>query len=436
MKLKRYLALFLAVVLTAACCACSAAPKTAEQALERMQAALQKTPCSHAEMVMELHMTPENGAQELLSRTTYDIRISQEPVSGCITATAEVDGSRSVTENYSLVEDGALVSYIHSGNVWMKLSGGQTPGAYAASASTVNVDASSAALDESVSSYEGREAICLSSQLDGAALQESLGTMLESLGQQLGTEGAEAPDCSALCGEARIYLDGKTCLPMAQELQVSGLGDVLAQLGVRAEITACTATIRYLSYEQQPEILLPEGAAEKAETWTRLLSGEPDNGDGTFTIREGSALVDIVPPEGFTLSDKGYDHLYFTREDQRQVRYTMYHSTAAQLRATVDSQLARYGDLPRSVSREQLSLAGAALDFEADVVQVVWSSYEEGLLYAWAELGRSDSGQYLLFVQVTDGYNDGLGGRKDADVTAEEFMDYLNAAVPSALMEQ
>ena len=32
-------------------------------------------------------------------------------------------------------------------------------------------------------------------------------------------------------------------------------------------------------------------------------------------------------------------------------------------------------------------------------------------------------------------YNDGMGSKKSADVTPEEFMAYLNAAAPSDLMD-
>lgn len=448
MKTKGFLSLCLAALITLACCGCSQQPETAAQWVEAMEAALDKTPCTHAQLVMDMAMTleaPEAGSLTMSTRTTNDVRVSQEPASGCTTATVEVDyggeTSRTVTENYTVMEDGALVSYIHSGGVWMKLSTGQTPEGLAQAASVVSVAADAAAMDETVTTFEGREAVCLTAQVTGEAMEEALGALVESLRQQSGASADEAAavDYSALTCDMRIYVDKKTCLPMAQEMTFSGMSEALSPLygalDMTVAVTACTATATFLSCEAQEAITLPEGAAEKAEAWERLLAGEPDNGDGTFTIREGTALVDIVPPEGFQLTDKAYDHLYFKRDDNREVRYTMHHGYATDFTAGLDQQLTRYGSLPRSVSRQQLSLEGDTLHFDADIAGVEWQSYEEGLMYAWAHLGSSDVADYYLFVQVTDGYNDGLGHQKSADITPEEFQTYLNHATPSDLME-
>lgn len=451
MKLKRFLSVCLAAMLVVTCCACSAQPGTPAQVVEKMQRALDKAPCSHAQMVVDIAMTldgGESGTLELTASTTNDIQITQKPVSGYTTAAVEVtyDGetNRTFTENYAVVEDGGLVSYIHSNGVWLKLSTGQTAEDLAKSASTVSVEPSSAAIDEAVTEYQGKEVICLTTRLSGDALQATLGGMLESVSQQGGAlaEGAEAMgaiDYAALTCDARIYLDEQTYLPLAEEMTFSGLSDVLAplyaQAGITVDVTDCTASAVFLSYEAQEAAVLPQGAAEKAETWARLLSGEPDNGDGTFTIREGTVLLDIVPPQGFEVSDTGYDHVYFTRDDHREVRYTVHYGTTATIAAKIDGQLARYGSLPKNISRQQMSLAGDTLDFEADIVGVEWQSYEEGLLYGWSDLGSDGVGTYFIFVEVMDGYNDGLGHSKSADVTPEEFVTYLNAATPSELME-
>lgn len=450
MNLKRIMSVSLAAVLAVSCCACSPEPETPAQVVEKMQAALLETPCGHAQMVMDMAVTldgGEHGTLEMSTKTTNDITISQEPVSGYTTATVDVDyggeKSQNFTENYSVVEDGELVSYIHSDGVWMKVSTGQTPEDLAKSASSVSVDAANVAIDETVTEYDGKEAICLTTQLTGEALQDTLGGMLESIGQQGGSleEAADTVgsiDYSALTCDARIYLDKETYLPMAEEMTFSGMSDVLgplyAEMGMTADVTNCTASASFLSYEAQEETVLPEGAKEKAEKWMRLLSGEPDNGDGTFTIREGAALIDIVPPEGFELTDKGYDHVYFKRDDYREVRYTAHYGTAEYFTSKIDRQLSRYGDLPRKVSREQMTLAGDTLTFDADIVGVEWQSYEEGLMYAWADLGSDGNANYFIFIEVEDGYNDGIGNKKSADVTPDEFMAYLNAASISDLM--
>lgn len=450
MKRKKLMSLCLAAALAVACCACSPEPETPAQVVEKMQAALLETPCGHAQMVMDITMTldgGEYGTMEMTTKTTNDMTISQEPVSGYTTATVDVDyggeKSQNFTENYSVVEDGELVSYIHSDGVWMKVSTGQTPEELAGSASSVGMNAENVAIDETVTEYNGKEAICLTTQITGDSLQALLGGMMDTLGQQGGAleEAADtvgAIDYSALTCDSRIYLDKQTYLPMSQEMTFTGMSEVLnpmyEQMGMKADVTSCTASATYLSFEAQEETVLPEGAKEKAEKWMRLLSGEPDNGDGTYTIREGAMLIDIAAPEGFELKEKGYDHVYFKRDDYREVHYTAHYGTAEHLVSRIDKELARYGNLPKKVSREQIPLSGETLDFTAEIVGVEWPSYEEGQMYAWADLGTDGSANYYVFIEVTDGYNDGLGNKKSADVTPEEFMAYLNTATLSDLM--
>lgn len=450
MKTKRFLAVCLAALIALSCCACAARtepepePETAAQVVEKMQTTLAQTPCTEAQLVMELAMTLDDGAGGSLAasaKTTSNVRVSLEPVSGYTTAATELDiggeRSQSVTENYSILEDGALVTYLHSDGVWMKLSTGQTPEELARAASAVSVDVSNAAIDESVTEYEGKQAICLTGPIGGEALLAALDGMLEGLRQQVGeADTAGALDGSALSCDVRLYLDKSSYLPLAEELTFSGVSEALAPLYAQADVSRCTASAVFLSYEAQEETTLPEGAKDRAEKWMRLLSDEPDNGDGSFTIREGAALIDITAPEGFALADKGYDHVSFKREDNREIHYTAVHGTEEYLVSKIDQQLARYGDLPESVSREELTLDGEALSFAAQIVGVVWSSYEEGRMYAWAELGRSEEANYYIFIEVVDGCNDGLGNIKSADVTPEEFMAYLNAAVPSDLLDE
>ena len=234
MKMKRFLSVCLAAVIAVFCCACSPEPETPAQVVEKMQAALLETPCGHAQMVMDMTMTldgGEYGTLEMSTKATNDIKITQEPVSGYTTATVDVDyggeKSQSFTENYSVVEDGELVSYIHSDGVWMKVSTGQTPEDLAKSASSVSVDAANVAIDETVTEYEDKEAICLTTQITGEVLQDTLGGMLESIGQQGGAledaaETAGTIDYSALTCNARIYLDKETYLPMVEEMTFSG----------------------------------------------------------------------------------------------------------------------------------------------------------------------------------------------------------------------
>ena len=450
MKCKRILLVCLVLALAIACCGCAPEPDTPEQILEKMQAALAATPCSEARMVSDMSVTldgGEYGKLQMHTKTTNGVKVSQNPISGYSIATVDVDYggemSQSITENYSVMEDGQLVSYLHSDGIWLRASTGQTAEGLVQCTSPA-VEASAVFVDDTVTEYEGKTVICLTSRISGDRVQVALRSMLDHMVQQGGaleeaSETAAAVDYSVMTCDVRIYLDKETYLPIAEEMTFDGMADVLnpvyAPMGIIVDAVSCSSFVEFLSYAPVEEIRLPEGAAEKAAAWARLLAGEPDNGDGTYTIREGSILVDIVPPEGFELKEKGYDHVYFRRDDYRQVRYTVYHSSADYFSAMMDRQLTRYGNLPKRVSRDQIPVTAALLQFDTEIVGVEWQSYEEALMYAWAELGYDATASYFIFIEVTDGYNDGLGNSKSADVTPEEFVSYLDAATPSDLLE-
>ncbi len=460
--MKKLLSACITILLALACCACTSDPGTAAsepeavdiqpkspaQIAEKMRSALIETPCGQARVVVDMALALDAGEQgilELSTTTTTDMTISQEPVSGYTVTTVDVDfggeKSQTVTENYTVMEDGEAVAYIQSSGIWLRMPKGQTPENYAHSASSVSMNGSNLAIDETVTEWGGTQVICLTTQLTGQDMQDVLGGALNNFGTELfDSSVVSAADYSCVTCDSRIYLNKETYLPVYYEMIFTGMNDVLnpmlAQMGMRASVTKCTASSTFLSYDAQVEATLPEGAKEKAVVWERLLAGDPDNGDGTFTIREGMVLVDIAAPEGFELIDADYDHVYFKRDDNREIRYTMWHSASNErFLYENDSRLNRYGNLPRDISREQMTLTGATLTFEADILGVTWESYEEGVMNAWALLGN-DGADYHIFVEVYDGYNDGLGGVKSADVTPDEFMAYLNAITISDLVSE
>ena len=86
------------------------------------------------------------------------------------------------------------------------------------------------------------------------------------------------------------------------------------------------------------------------------------------------------------------------------------------------------------VEREQMPVATSTLEFTCDLLATTWETgRQDANFYAWTVLGTDDAGTYYLYVEVTDGYNDGMGFSKSADITVDEFTAYLNAAVPSKL---
>lgn len=470
MKAKSLFALCMVLVMAFLCCACTTTPNsdttppttevqelTAAEIVGKMQEALTATPCSKLELVMNIAMSMdagESGKMDMTTKSTTQMTISQDPVSSYSVATAEVgvagETTTATTENYSVLEDGELVSYVSSNGIWMKVPTGQTPEDLTNTASSVAVDLSNVTVDQAVTEWNGKKVICLKTQLTGDVVQNALGNILGSMGEAGGALGEsanilESVDYTKLTCNAIIYLDAETYLPVAEEMTFDGMNEVMAPMyegmGISVDVTSCVSTGIFLSYEAQPAVTLPEGVAEKAEVWTRLLSGESDNGDGTFTIREGTALMDIVHPEGFEVSDKDYDHVTFQRDDYRQITYMMSYITNEQtpgtgeyFLATNDSSEARWSVGGGKVNREQMALSTDTLTFTCDLLATTWETgREDASFYAWTALSNDGSGTYYLYIEVKDGYNDGMGFSKSADITTDEFMTYLNAAAPSKL---
>lgn len=425
-----------------------------EETAAKMQEALLQTPCGKVAVTMDMTMSIEAEGMdkmEMTTKTSTQTTLCLDPVSSYSTAAVEMsyggESSQTQTESYTVVEDGRVVTYVYSGGVWLRTVTEQTPEEFSKTISAVNVDASNVVIDETVTQWNGKEAICLMSKMNGDSVQSAVDGVLGSMGDALGDSAAllSAADYTKLSCSAVIYLDPQTYLPMAEEMTFSGLGDVIAPMfqetGITVDVPAYTASAEFLSYEAQPAVTLPEGAAQKAEAWTRLLANEPDNGDGTFTIREGAALIDIAHPEGFAVDEKGYDHVTFLRDDYRKITYTMYYTsgadtTGANFLATNDKSEERWTNLGGGkVEREQLALTTDSLDFSCDLLATTWETGRtDANFYAWSVLGTDDAGTYYLYVEVTDGYNDGMGFSKSADITSDEFAAYLNAAVPSDLM--
>lgn len=282
--MKRTFALCLTLALLLLCCACSGTPDTPvttsettqppaltpAEIVERMQTALQETPCSEMKTEMDMTMTldaGEFGSMDMTVKNTTTITISQNPISSYVTTVADVsyngETSQTTTESYCIVEDGELMTYTNSNGIWLKTATGQTPESFAESASSVNVDPDNATIDETVTEFQGTDVICLITQIQGDALQDVIGSTLDGFGET-GTTTSDAADLiasadySALSCNAKLYLDAQTYLPLAEEMTFTGMSEVLApvyaQMGVTVDVTSYTGLASFTSYEPQDEI--------------------------------------------------------------------------------------------------------------------------------------------------------------------------------------
>lgn len=471
MKVRSLLTIILSLALVLMFCACTntdadpgtTAPTepeelTAAQIADKMQEALTNTPCGKLETVMDMSMSidaGEAGKVDMGIQNTTEITVTQNPVSSFAVATVDMEiagqTTQTVSESYTIVENNEMVSYVNSSGIWMKVPTGQSPENYSKSAATFVVDTSNITIDESVTEWNGKKVIALKFDVTGNSLQETIDGILGGMDNMGGTLDSAtyligSVDYAKLKCSSVIYLDAETYLPLFQKQTLEGMTEVMApvyqQLGVSVEVSSCTAAVTFVSYDAPAAVTLPDGAAEKAEAWTRLLANEPDNGDGTFTIREGLVLVDLAHPEGFEVVEKDYDHVTFKRDDYRQITYTMSYITGEQTLGSGEYFIIQNDKAENrwttmgggKVQRQQVPVATDTLSFTCDLLATTWESgLEDANFYAWTPLANDGTGTYYLYIEVTDGINNGMGFTKNADITSDEFTAYLNAAAPSKI---
>ena len=435
-RLLRLAALTAAVALVSVLGGCRGKAVDPAALLQEAEAAMETTPCSHA--VLEVTMELTIDGVDATTVNTNDITVSRTPVSSCIlTDTAvTVNGSTTHTtaQAYSVPVGQILTTYVESDGVWLAASGMEELG-MSLSASSLTADTETLALDRSVTAWEGRPVRCLTTRMSGEQLQQLLSGVFGAAG-----EGEAAVSGGGVVCDARILLDAETLLPIREEMTFTGMSEALAPLypGGTLEVHSCTAVDSFVSYAPQDAVQLPQGAAEKAEAWQRLLQDEPENGDGSFTVREGTVLADVQTPDGYTLTERAYNHVTFTSGDRRQVTYAVYYFAGDRdgdaLHAAVDADAAERETVGGAAERGQFRLTSPGFEYDCEFFDIDHGSHTERSVYAWTVLETDADGAYYLFVKVSDDYADETG-KKDADLTGEGFRLLLACASRSRFTE-
>ena len=421
----------LAALLTAALtlAACRDGADDPAVLLQKAEAAMEATPCSHAVLEVTMELTLDGA--DAVTVNTNDITVSRQPVSSRILTDTAVTVGDTVTHTtaqaYSVPMGQMLTTYVESDGIWLSAPGAEQL-SMSLSASALTADTGTLALDESVTVWEDRPVRCLTTHMGGEQLQQLLSGVL-------GTpqDGGAAVSGEEIGCDARILLDAETYLPIREEMTFTGMSEALAPLYPDGSLTVhrCTAVDRFVSYGPQDAVQLPEGAAEKADAWQRLLQNEPDNGDGSFTVREGTVLADVVTPDGCSPAEKAYDHVTFTRGDGLQAMYAVYYLTdspdGAALRAVVDNDAADREAAGCTVEREQTRQSVNGLTFDCEILDTAGSDHTGRCFYAWTVLETDADGAYCLYVKVTDGCADDPG-EKDTVPTEEDLRLLLGCA--------
>lgn len=185
----------------------------------------------------------------------------------------------------------------------------------------------------------------------------------------------------------------------------------------------------YTSYEPQQIPALPAEASAAAAQSERLAQGNPDNGNGTYTIREGSYYMDIVKPEGYELSDSDYDRVEFYNEElDRTVSYQMFTTIAENDLDLIEGYYEElYNEYPDLYPDTNF------YDTATQPFSIMWVEYEKNGLsgsnyFAWSYLEDQVSAQATSFpwivVRVLDGTT------KDGTVEWEDVCALLEYALP------
>lgn len=261
----------LVLVLALLCCGC--APKTPEEVVERMNAALAKTPCSQMETEMNFDMSMDMGAlgaMEMEMDMLVAMRVCMDPAAVemdmVMDMTVGEEQMQTEAKSYLVMEDDTLVNYTCSEGQWIKMAAEEDFASMTASMTGVDLTGTELTIDDTVTEYEGVKVVCLDMQVSGENVEEMLNAAtqgndaLASLGEI---------DWSALSASGKLYVDAKTWLPVAQEMSIMGMDDALAGafegMGITLEIGDYDVNVKFRNFEPQGPIELPAEAAGAVE---------------------------------------------------------------------------------------------------------------------------------------------------------------------------
>lgn len=415
-------------------------PMSPQQTAERMAANMAKTPCTAASVTGQMELSIGMNGMEVDTTVSVEESLvySADPMQAYmdLEMNYELMGIRvpMTLESYLLEEDSKMVQYLHSDDIWM-----------CADADTSMVQAGTAVqfdepenltFDEEVEELDGTPAVCLVGTLSGDTLSPILGSMLGELAgsREQGGDLQEQADLSGVSADVRMYVNKETCLPIRMECSVAGLDTVmnsmLAGSGMSYTVSSFTMTCDYTSYEPQEIPALPPEAHAAAEQAARLAEGNPDNGNGIYTIREGSYYMDIATPEGYEVSGMDYDMvLFYSEELDRTVKYQMYTTVEQNDFGLIDGY---YTELMEN-HPDQYPYDNY---YDSDTLSysIMWIEYEENDLqaanyYAWAYLGDQVPMQAVNYPWIVVRIQDG-GVEKDGTGSWEEICTLLDYVMP------
>lgn len=380
-----------------------------DELFAEVQAALSQTPCTSAQISASMLFNVFYGESENIrmnSTTETAVSVSLNPPSSHseITSKSTVGSveDSAVTEIYMVTEGDSIASYTHSNGIWLKDDEPAVKETVISCASELYASASPV-FDLSYADYEGNEVYCLEGTISGADVRP----ILVSVFPDMGYDSAELSQAHA---DMLLMVDKRTLLPIIQSISFYDMGEPIetaySQVGIDVALQSCSLKQSFLSYESAPEIRLPNGAKEKAEAWGRLADGNPVNGDGSYTIREGSVVADIVPPKGFTVDTVAYHSVTLSSKQDITLRYTLLClENSDPLSDEIAATVKAYVNAGFEVERTDGEYASHNLNFTTCTLKTPTDKSVSEQYYAWAPLIADDDYIYYVLVEFINGYD-------------------------------
>lgn len=446
--------LVLALAAGAALVLSGCGPMTPKKLAAKVEKAVEQTPYSQAELDMTLEMSlaePTTGIEmDVGFQIGGEMQVSYDPstVYENLDCTIEIMGLRvpSSMEVYTLQEGDKLATYTNTAGSWTRSE--SDPAAQTSETASIalwDLPADQLTIDEEVTELDGTPAYCLTGTVSGQQLSQAMGFLFNSLGdtgglpdQDMLLEDAPADiDWDQVSAQMVAYVDSNTYLPLREEITLSGLDEAMdlpqTEGSVSLQIKNTRMTVTYTSYEPVSPCVLPEGAKEAAAQSQRLLEGNPDNGDGTYTLQESGFYVDIQAPEGYTLAGTNYDEVDFYNEElDRTVRYQVYITADSNdlwfWQMVCDEESLYAGEVFTNGRMASKYLTTDNFTYCVDGFTYSGENYTAGNYYAWANLDDTFYG--WVVVTIYDG-----GKKQDSAITTPEIQDLLDLATPYQLPE-
>lgn len=388
----------------------------AEKLAEEMMAASEGKQMTQASVSMEMNMSMEveGASMDMSMDAAMEMQTDADPYASYMSMEMTIDAAgEQTTESmqiYSVEEDEALVNYVYteSTDKWEKQELDMSVDEVAAQTIDYNWLVEKAKSEELVLAEETQtvnesEVYVLSFTLEGEEMQnafEGLGNMTDIF-EQAGVSGI---DFTSFNVPTTYYIDKETYLPVKIEMDIEGMGEMMD--GLMASIFSQLETDTQISIDVQKfhasydnigydDVEIPT-VPKEGLIIANQKSYNPDKGDGTYVIQESGDAMKITVPDGWSVTEMGYDTVTIQRDDKKR-------SAVFTMHTNVDTGLAFRNYVERGDVLELLKAGNydshGTSDLESEY-SGMWIKAEDktNYYYAWTATGE----RCFLFVKMTD----------------------------------